>query len=94
MVPLLSIGGIEDPPSKGASTFSSLEDITIDLKGNAKLLDGLNAYKASGPNGLKARVLKECSLEISQILTLIFNGSLARAINLMTGNKQMFLWSL
>ena len=53
-------------------------DITVDPKGVAKLLDGLNIHKAPGPDGLNARVLKECSNEISPILALIFNESLAR----------------
>ena len=39
---------------------------------------GLNEHKAPGPDGLNARVLKECSNEISRILALIFNESLAR----------------
>ena len=67
-----------DPPSKGASPFSSMGDITVDPKGVAKQLDGLNVHKASGPDGLNARVLKECSNEISLILALIYNESLAR----------------
>ena len=53
-------------------------NITVDPKGVAKLLDGLNVHKAPGPDGLNARVLKECSNEISPILALIFNESLAR----------------
>ena len=53
-------------------------DITVDPKGVAKLLDGLNVHKAPGPDGLNARVLKECSDEISPILALIFNESLTR----------------
>ena len=53
-------------------------DITVDPKGVAKLLDGLHVHKAPGPVGLNARVLKECSNEISPILALIFNESLAR----------------
>ena len=52
-------------------------DITVDPKGVPKLLDGLNIHKAPGPDGLNARVLKECSNEISPILALIFNESLA-----------------
>ena len=44
-----------DPPSKGASPFSS-----------------------SGPEGLNSRVLKECSNEISPILAIIYNETLAR----------------
>ena len=67
-----------DPPLKGASPFSSMEDITVDPKGVTKLLDRLNVHKASGPDRLNARVLKECSNEISPILALIYNESLAR----------------
>ena len=52
-------------------------DITVDPKGIAKLLDELNVHKAPGPDGLNTRVLKECSNEISPILPLICNESLA-----------------
>ena len=50
--------GDSDPPSKGASPFPSMGDITVDPKVVAKLLDGLNVHKAPGPDGLNARVLK------------------------------------
>ena len=53
-------------------------DITVDPKGVSKLLDRLNVHKAPGPDGLNTKVLKECSNEISIILALIFNESLAR----------------
>ena len=69
-------------------------DITVDPKGVAKLLDRLNVHKASGPDGLNARVLKECSNEISPILALIYNESLAGTMYQMNGDKQMFLPSL
>ena len=49
--------GNSDPPSKGACPFSSMRDITVDLKGVAKLLDGVNVHKASGPDGPNVRVL-------------------------------------
>ena len=38
-----------------------MSDITVDLNGNAKLLNKLNVHKASGPDGQKAMVLKERS---------------------------------
>ena len=69
-------------------------DITVDPKGVAKLLDGLNIHKVPGPDGLNARVLKKCSNEISPILAPIFNESLARAMYQMSGGKQMFPRSL
>ena len=52
-------------------------DITVDPKGVTKLLERLNVHKVSGPDGLNARVLKESRNEISPILALIFNESLA-----------------
>ena len=62
---------------KETSLFSSMGDITVDPKGVDVLLDGLNVHKAPGPDGLNARVLKECSNEISLILALVLNESLA-----------------
>ena len=53
-------------------------EMAVDPKGVAKLLDGLNVHKAPGPDGLNARVLKECSTQISPILALIYNESLAQ----------------
>ena len=53
-------------------------DITVDPKGVAKLLDRLNVNIAPGPDGLNARLLKECNSKISPILALIFNESLAQ----------------
>ena len=65
-------------PLKGASPFSSMEEITVDPVGVAKLLTKLNIHKASGADGLSARVLKECSSEIASVLAYIFNESLAQ----------------
>ena len=44
-----------------------MEEITDDPRGVAKLFGGLhvNVPKASGPDGLNARVVKECNNEIS-----------------------------
>ena len=41
-------------------SIGSFDNLPLtDLKGVAKLLDRLNVHKASGPDGLNARVLKE-----------------------------------
>ena len=72
-----------------------MRDITVDPKGVPKMLDGLNVHKAPGPDGQNTRVLKECSNEISPILALIFNESLAwGGVPEMSGDKLMFLRSL
>ena len=65
-------------PLKGASPFSSMEEITLDPVGVAKLLTKLNIHKASGPDGLSARILQECSSEIAPVLAYTFNESLAQ----------------
>ena len=58
---------------KGASPFTARGKITVDSKGVIKLLNNLNIHKAPGPDGLSARVLKECSSEIAPVLAYIYN---------------------
>ncbi|MCG8046535.1 MAG: reverse transcriptase family protein, partial [Candidatus Thiodiazotropha endolucinida] len=53
-----------------------MEDIDIQEQGVKKLLDGLNPRKASGPDNISARILKDCSASLTPILTLIFRQSL------------------
>ena len=79
-------------PSKGASIFFSMENIT----GIARLLGGLNVHKAPCQDGLNARVLKECSNEISRILALIFNESFMMSQLLLTciSCKTLEVWSI
>ena len=61
-----------------AYPFTAMGEITVDPKWIIKLLNNLNINKAPGPDGLSARVLKECSSEIAPVLTYIFNESLAQ----------------
>ena len=53
-------------------------EITVDPKGVLKLLNNLNIHKAPGPDGLSARMLKECSSEAPPMMALIYNESLAQ----------------
>ena len=53
-----------------------MQQITEADEGVRKLLQKSNPGKASGPDMLLARFLKECSEELSPILTTIFNKSL------------------
>ena len=50
-------------PSKGNSPFTPMGEITVDPKGVLKLLNNLKIHKASGPDGLSARVLKNVVLK-------------------------------
>ena len=65
-------------PFKGTSPFTAMGEITVDPNGVIKLLNNLNIHRAPGPDGLSARVLKECSSEIAPVLTYIFSESLAQ----------------
>ena len=55
-----------------------MDEITVDPNGVIKQLDRLNIHKASGPDGLNARVLKECRTEIGPVLAHIYKASLAQ----------------
>ena len=65
-------------PSKGTRPFTQMGEITVDPKGVLKQFNNLKIHTTSGPNGLSARVLTECSSEIAPILALIYNELLAQ----------------
>ena len=65
-----------DIPFKGPSQYPDIEDISIDPNWVKKLLDRLNPNKTSGPDDRSARMLKECSAEISQVLACFFTQCL------------------
>ena len=56
----------------------TISNININSEGIAKLLEQLNPSKASGPDDVSARFLKETSTVISPALALIFNASLTQ----------------
>ena len=64
--------------SIGTSPFTPMGEITVDPNGVLKLLNNLKIHKASGPDVMSARVLKEFSSEIAPILVLIYNETLAQ----------------
>eukprot|EP00745_Piridium_sociabile_P041733 TRINITY_DN82982_c0_g1_i5.p1 TRINITY_DN82982_c0_g1~~TRINITY_DN82982_c0_g1_i5.p1 ORF type:complete len:1008 (+),score=211.04 TRINITY_DN82982_c0_g1_i5:126-3026(+) len=59
-----------------ASHYPTISDITISEQGVKLLLTNLNPGKASGPDNISPRVLKELSGEIAPILTTIYTASL------------------
>ena len=64
-------------PDKGLSPHPLMEDITISTPGILTLLQNLNIHKASGPDTISTRLLKETAEVTSFILKLIFEKSLA-----------------
>jgi len=50
--------------------------LTVHTTGVAKLLRGLKPHKATGPDQVPARILKEIADEIAPAITLLFQASL------------------
>ena len=62
-------------PSSGNSLKSEAPPLVIQDNGVRKILEGLNPYKASGPDEISSRFVKEMAPSISSALTLIFQAS-------------------
>ena len=61
------------PPS---SIPPPIPNITVSVSGVTKLLSDLNPHKATGPDGIPARILKVAAEEIAPTLSIIFQKSL------------------
>ena len=53
--------------------------ITITTAEGRRTLQGVNPRKASGPDGIPGRILKDCADQLSEVLADIFNTSLSQA---------------
>ena len=67
-------------PTMLLTQSQNMPEITVTINGITKLLEKLNPYKASGPDMVSARFLKEVATEISPALTLLFNASIIQSI--------------
>ena len=63
-------------PQMGTSKTQDISSIQIQEKGIAKLLSKLNINKASGPDTISCRILREAADEIVSYLKFIFEKSL------------------
>ena len=59
-------------PIPEGTPFPDMPEITVEPAGVEKLLRQLNPNKATGPDSIPARFLKECSDALSPILTTLF----------------------
>ena len=69
----------EDPNNikdKGISPHAAMDNIKVSAAGVFKLLTNLKIHKATGPDELPARLLKELALELTPIFTIFFQASL------------------
>jgi len=61
-----------DFPDTRIKSTQSIKKITIDQNGLTKLLKQVDPSKASGPDNIPNRILRECAEKISPILKIIF----------------------
>ena len=73
--------------------FPDLPELFISQDGVEKLLSVIQASKASGPDLILCRFLKELAHEISPILTIIFNTNYRMESSNPTGEMLMLLLS-
>ena len=63
-------------PDKGQSPFPDMPPIRIGLQGVYKILSNLKIHKATGPDGISCRILKEMATEVAPMLQLFFQASI------------------
>ena len=62
------------------SLFPDIPAISVTLNGVIKLLQNIKPYKASEPDKIPTRLLKECAKKIAPSLVLLFQASLKQSI--------------
>ena len=63
-------------PELGPNPFPQIDRISVSSSGVTKLLNNLNPHKATGPDKIPARLLKELADSIGPVLTILYQASL------------------
>ena len=76
--PTFTLEDLKNLPDKEPSPYQDIDNITISSSGIyiLKLLNKLNINKATGPDCIGAKILKETSSAIAPLLKIIFQCSL------------------
>ena len=64
-------------PTPSGEPYPSMPEIEVTTPGVRKLLANINPHKASGPDAIPAKILKECADDLAPIITILFNKSLS-----------------
>jgi hypothetical protein len=67
---------VQNIRSMNGTSYPTISDIDINIKGVEKLLHNINVKKASGPDGIPSQILRDLSEELSPVITKIFSKSL------------------
>ena len=71
---------LQNLPQLDPNKYQKMPDITIDQCGVLKLLQQLNPHKASGPDIISTKLLKELATEICPALTLLFQACVSQGL--------------
>ena len=63
-------------PEMADTLYPTMSNIEINTEGIAQLLNDIDPFKATGPDGLPPKLLKELSNNLAPCLTLLFRASL------------------
>ena len=63
-------------PALKTPTCPEIQPIHIETQGVCTFLSDLDPHKASGPDGIPARLLKELAYSVATIVALIFNATI------------------
>ena len=80
---------IDNIPNKGVSPHPVIPSLTITTPGIQKLLDNINPHKASGPDNISGRILKDLQNFTAPSKPLFFKNHFKLAAYHLTGNMQM-----
>jgi hypothetical protein len=69
----------DDIPHLYGPNYRSINSLSVEIKGVAKLLKDLNPSKAAGPDRITCRVLKELASELAPILAAFFQQSIVKS---------------
>ena len=67
---------ITNMPCMDGEPYPTIDEVDIDVDGVEKLLKDINTNKASGPDGIPSRVLKDLSEELAAVITKVFSKSI------------------
>ena len=71
-----TIGNASNVPSLGVSPHSELPHITVSVAGVRTLLKAIKPHKATGPDGIPARLLTDYAADLAPVLSHIYQVSL------------------
>ena len=73
---VFTIGNVSNAPSMGVSPYSELPHIKVSVAGVRTLLEAIKPHKATGPDGIPARLLTDYAADLAPVLSHIYQASL------------------